>query len=310
MNWASPSGRRSASCAEFFKTPQNRHVSARNCELVRPLRSRACAIAIDRAVAGGVFTEYPSRQDQRSTRRGTRRMAPPDLDRKSALFLDLDGTLLEIAATPELVVVPPALPAVLAHLHHQLAGAVAIVSGRPIGQIDRLLTPFLASAAGERERAVAGGGDFPGEQMDVVDEVVAPDAAGVLVEAHGPEASDLDLRVGIELGQRLEAVERHAGHLRGLRQRVVGDELRELVEAHVGGVIGFCGTRRLLLQRVFRTQAVADVGLAALEHGMRGDEPLVDPAGLDDVVGDGVEDVEVGLWCEHHADIGEVESKT
>lgn len=76
-------------------------------------------------------------------------MTPPELDRKSALFLDLDGTLLEIAATPELVVVPPALPAVLAHLHHQLEGAVAIVSGRPLGQIDRLLAPFRASAAGE-----------------------------------------------------------------------------------------------------------------------------------------------------------------
>jgi len=76
-------------------------------------------------------------------------MAPPDIDRKSALFLDLDGTLLEIAATPELVVVPPALPSVLGHLHHQLDGAVAIVSGRPIGQIDRLLAPFHASAAGE-----------------------------------------------------------------------------------------------------------------------------------------------------------------
>ncbi len=76
-------------------------------------------------------------------------MAPPELDRKSALFLDLDGTLLEIAATPELVVVPPALPSVLSHLHRQLGGAVAIVSGRPIGQIDRLLAPFLASAAGE-----------------------------------------------------------------------------------------------------------------------------------------------------------------
>ncbi|HSI00818.1 MAG TPA: trehalose-phosphatase [Reyranella sp.] len=76
-------------------------------------------------------------------------MSPPDLDRKSALFLDLDGTLLEIAATPELVVVPPALPSVLAHLHHQLEGAVAIVSGRPLGQIDHLLIPFRAAAAGE-----------------------------------------------------------------------------------------------------------------------------------------------------------------
>jgi trehalose 6-phosphate phosphatase len=65
------------------------------------------------------------------------------------LFLDLDGTLLEIAAAPELVVVPPALPGLLAHLHQQLEGAVAIVSGRPLHQIDSLLAPFHAAAAGE-----------------------------------------------------------------------------------------------------------------------------------------------------------------
>jgi len=76
-------------------------------------------------------------------------MTPPELDRKSALFLDLDGTLLEIAATPESVIVPPALPSLLSHLHHQLEGALAIVSGRPLRQIDQLLTPFRASAAGE-----------------------------------------------------------------------------------------------------------------------------------------------------------------
>lgn len=76
-------------------------------------------------------------------------MTPPELDRKSALFLDLDGTLLEIAATPESVVVPPALPGLLAHLHEQLDGAVAIVSGRPLQQIDRLLAPFHPAAAGE-----------------------------------------------------------------------------------------------------------------------------------------------------------------
>ena len=76
-------------------------------------------------------------------------MTPPDLDRTNALFLDLDGTLLEIAPTPELVVVPPGLPNLLTNVHGQLGGAVAIVTGRPIGVIDSLLAPFYASAAGE-----------------------------------------------------------------------------------------------------------------------------------------------------------------
>ena len=76
-------------------------------------------------------------------------MVPPDLDRTNALFLDLDGTLLEIAPTPELVVVPPGLPDLLTNVHGHLGGAVAIVTGRPIGVIDSLLAPFYASAAGE-----------------------------------------------------------------------------------------------------------------------------------------------------------------
>jgi trehalose 6-phosphate phosphatase len=76
-------------------------------------------------------------------------MAPPDLDRTNALFLDLDGTLLEIAATPEEVVVPPGLPVLLGNLHSLLGGALAIVTGRSLGVTDRLLAPFAAAAAGE-----------------------------------------------------------------------------------------------------------------------------------------------------------------
>ena len=110
-------------------------------------------------------------------------MSPPELDRKSALFLDLDGTLLEIAATPELVVVPPALPALLAHLHQQLEGAVAIVSGRPLAQIDQLLTPFRASAAGEHGVTLRFG-DGTLEEMPIG--IAVPDdwraALGVAVE--------------------------------------------------------------------------------------------------------------------------------
>lgn len=76
-------------------------------------------------------------------------MVPPDLDRTNALFLDLDGTLLEIAATPEEVIVPPGLPALLANLHSLLGGALAIVTGRSLGVTDQLLTPYVAAAAGE-----------------------------------------------------------------------------------------------------------------------------------------------------------------
>jgi trehalose 6-phosphate phosphatase len=81
-------------------------------------------------------------------------MIPPDLDRTVALFLDVDGTLVEIAATPESVVVAPGLPPLLMELHRHLDGAVAIVSGRPLSQIDQLLHPFAASAAGEHGVAI------------------------------------------------------------------------------------------------------------------------------------------------------------
>ena len=76
-------------------------------------------------------------------------MTPPDLDRTNALFLDLDGTLLEIAETPESVVVPPGLPQLLESLRAELDGALAIVTGRSIGVVDDLLNPFVATAAGE-----------------------------------------------------------------------------------------------------------------------------------------------------------------
>ena len=75
--------------------------------------------------------------------------APPDFDRSNALFLDLDGTLLEIAPTPDQVKTPPGLPSLLCTLRSQLDGAVAIVTGRPIGFLDMILAPFTGSAAGE-----------------------------------------------------------------------------------------------------------------------------------------------------------------
>jgi len=55
---------------------------------------------------------------------------PPLPGPDAALFLDLDGTLLEIAARPDAVVVPEDLPDLLTRLRAALGGAVAVVTGR------------------------------------------------------------------------------------------------------------------------------------------------------------------------------------
>ena len=65
-----------------------------------------------------------------------------------ALFLDFDGTLIDIAMTPDSVVVPAKLRAVLAACINAFGGAVAIVSGRPIATLDDLLAPLRLPAAG------------------------------------------------------------------------------------------------------------------------------------------------------------------
>ena len=65
-----------------------------------------------------------------------------------ALFLDFDGTLVEIADRPDAVVVPPALGATLRALRDRLGGALAIVTGRPIAVIDGFLVPDRFDVAG------------------------------------------------------------------------------------------------------------------------------------------------------------------
>jgi trehalose 6-phosphate phosphatase len=73
----------------------------------------------------------------------------PDVERHWALFLDLDGTLLDIATAPDRVVVPPRLTDALADVHAALGGALAVVSGRTLDDVDRLLAPLRLPVAAE-----------------------------------------------------------------------------------------------------------------------------------------------------------------
>ncbi len=76
-----------------------------------------------------------------------------------ALFLDFDGTLVDLADKPEEVIVPAALVDTLRALHTYLGGAVAVISGRPMDQIDEFLAPLRLPVAGVHgsERRAANG---------------------------------------------------------------------------------------------------------------------------------------------------------
>ena len=71
----------------------------------------------------------------------------PDL-RASALLLDVDGTIVDIAPTPDAVRVPASLRRALSRLLERTGGAVALVSGRPVADLERLFAPLRLTLVG------------------------------------------------------------------------------------------------------------------------------------------------------------------
>ena len=76
--------------------------------------------------------------------------SPPELNpAETALFLDLDGTLMEIEAHPEWVRMPQDLRATLHAALQRFSGALAIVTGRSLDSLDRVIDPLMLPAAAE-----------------------------------------------------------------------------------------------------------------------------------------------------------------
>jgi trehalose 6-phosphate phosphatase len=74
---------------------------------------------------------------------------PPGLSRGDALFVDFDGTLVELAPTPSDIRVSAALPGLLTGLAARLGGAVAVVSGRSLADLAPLVAPFAGAIVGQ-----------------------------------------------------------------------------------------------------------------------------------------------------------------
>jgi trehalose 6-phosphate phosphatase len=116
-------------------------------------------------------------------------LTPPIPARDWAYFFDLDGTLVDIADSPSGIVADDQLRQLLIALHHSAAGALAIITGRSIVDVDALFPALRFAAAGQHGL----------ERRD----------------AAGRHSSHSTVSVGLERARRrlLEQVERHPGLL-------------------------------------------------------------------------------------------------
>lgn len=122
-----------------------------------------------------------------------------------ALFLDVDGTLVEIAAEPDAVHVDERLVALLTELHHKLDGALALISGRTIATLDQLFSPLQLPAAGNHglERRANGQGIKRPHALSEI-EVIHGIFADFVAKNEGTILEDKTLSVAIHFRNRPE----------------------------------------------------------------------------------------------------------
>lgn len=125
------------------------------------------------------------------------RPPPPLLGDDCALFLDVDGTLIEFAEDPARVRLLPQVREAIGAIADRLEGAVALVSGRPLAQLDLLFAPLRLPAAGlhghelrddiDARAAMPAAGDTTGWLHDLHGRAahMAQAHPGVLVEDKG-----------------------------------------------------------------------------------------------------------------------------
>ncbi len=146
-----------------------------------------------------------------------------------ALFLDVDGTLVDIAPSPDEVVIPPSLAANLRLASTATGGALALVSGRTIETLDRLLVPETFPAAGLH------GGEFR-------------DPAGTIIRLPPPPALEGCRPLIAELARRLPGVHvEDKGRAVAVHYRAVpdaGEEVERAVDEMAAGTDGTLTTQR------------------------------------------------------------------
>ncbi len=151
---------------------------------------------------------------------------PPALETgTAAIFLDFDGTLVEIAKTPSSILVPDGLEPLLAELEKAAGGALALISGRSIADIERFLPGYTGVLVGSHGAQARGMPDMT-HQVDssVIAELHRRFAD--FAERHGLLAEPKELGAALHFRARPEAAAAAEDFVRDMASEVEGFEVQ------------------------------------------------------------------------------------
>ena len=190
---------------------------------------------------------------------------PPEPLDDVALFLDVDGSLLDLRPVPEAVFAPLVVLRLLLHVQLRLDGALALVSGRTVDDLDRIFHPLRLPCAGVHgvERRDADGilhriaiDRAPLDAARPVLERFAHGHPGALVEDKGAALALHTRRAPAATAAALALVEELAAASHGAFRAVAGKYVAELrpATAHKGEALAafmseprFAGRRPLMV---------------------------------------------------------------
>ena len=152
---------------------------------------------------------------------------PPMAECDWAYFLDFDGTLLDLAASPDTIRVDSALPVLLSDLHRACGGAVALISGRALADLDRRLGLPNLPKAGQHglERRDSAGHVWLHASPPLARQAIRAALAPLLHRHSGLLLEDKGLTLALHYRQAPEL----ASHVHQVMRRLVAEIGEDLV---------------------------------------------------------------------------------
>ena len=182
-----------------------------------------------------------------------------------ALLLDVDGTLIDIGPSPFEVDVPDVLKATLARLLDKGGGALALVSGRPIRDLDMLFAPLKLPAVGGHGAETRLHADEPVARIPDLPESLRRELVGAVTPGSPLEYEDKGYSVALHFRKAPDEESRLRAHVRATMAAYPDEDTevlpgKAMIEVKRSGISKGTAVRKLMTKSPYAGRKPVFIG--------------------------------------------------